>query len=114
MLLLFRTYLLPEKETQNRPIVFAFQILPALLCADERRVIMPMIISKGRAIWISPPTTIPIRIKGRKTIVNKIFTIPQAAFTAKIRSLPNILIIKIVNNSVNISFTPCLLLFVCS
>ena len=45
-----------------------------------------------------PPNTSPIKINGRNTKETKIFAIPQVALIATPISLPNTMIIKIVNN----------------
>ena len=65
---------------------------------------IPPTINKGNAIYIKPPTTIPIRITGKKTTVQSSFRIPQDAFIPNIKIFPINQIIHIANNSDNIFF----------
>lgn len=57
-------------------------------------------------MYINPPTTIPISIKGNNTIVNKNFDIPHVALIPKNNISPNIHIMQIANNSDNIFLPP--------
>ena len=61
-------------------------------------------INSGRAIYINPPTTIPINITGKKITVQSNFMIPQDAFKPNIKNFPINQSIKIVNNIDNIFF----------
>ena len=61
-------------------------------------------INSGRAIYINPPTTIPINITGKKMTVQSNFMIPQDAFKPNIKNFPTNQIIQIVNNTDNIFF----------
>ena len=72
---------------------------------DVTNAIMPPTINNGKAIYISPPTTIPINITGKKITVQSSFIIPQDALNPKIKNFPTNQIIQIVNNNDNI-FTP--------
>ena len=54
---------------------------------------------------ISPPTTIPINITGKKITVQSNFIIPQDAFNPNIKNFPTNQIIQIVNNNDNIFFS---------
>ena len=67
---------------------------------------IPTIINNGNAMYINPPTTIPIRTKGNNTTVTKNFDIPQATLIPKNNNLPNTHIIQIANNSDNIFLPP--------
>ena len=62
-------------------------------------------INNGKAMYISPPTTIPLNITGKKITVQSNFIIPQDAFNPNIKNFPTNQIIQIVNNNDNI-FTP--------
>ena len=46
---------------------------------------MPPTINNGKAMYISPPTTIPINITGKKITVQSNFIIPQDAFNPNIK-----------------------------
>ena len=72
---------------------------------DITNAIMPPTINNGKAIYISPPTTIPINITGKKITVQSSFIIPQDALNPKIKNFPTNQLIQIVNNNDNI-FTP--------
>ena len=72
---------------------------------DVTNAIMPPTINNGKAMYISPPTTIPINITGKKITVQSSFIIPQDALNPKIKNFPTNQIIQIVNNNDNI-FTP--------
>ena len=72
---------------------------------DVTNAIMPPTINNGKAIYISPPTTIPINITGKKITVQSSFIIPQDALNPKIKNFPTNQIIQIENNNDNI-FTP--------
>ena len=95
------------------------QFCDQILCCDihtrnETRVtfyecditspIIPPIINSGKAIYINPPTTIPINITGKKITVQSNFRIPQDAFKPNIKNFPTNQIIQIVNNNDNIFF----------
>lgn len=73
---------------------------------DKTSATIPAIINIGNAMYINPPTTIPISIKGNNTIVTKNFEIPHAALIPKNNNLPNTHIIQIANNSDNIFLPP--------
>lgn len=73
---------------------------------DVTNAIMPPTINNGKAIYISPPTTIPINITGKKITVQSSFIIPQDALNPKIKNFPTNQIIQIVNNNDNISTPP--------
>ena len=62
-------------------------------------------INNGKAMYISPPITIPINITGKKITVQSNFIIPQDAFNPNIKNFPTNQIIQIVNNNDNI-FSP--------
>ena len=72
---------------------------------DVTNAIMPPTINNGKAMYISPPITIPINITGKKITVQSSFIIPQDALNPKIKNFPTNQIIQIVNNNDNI-FTP--------
>ena len=72
---------------------------------DVTNAIMPPTINNGKAMYISPPTTIPINITGKKITVQSSFIIPQDALNPKTKNFPTNQIIQIVNNNDNI-FTP--------
>lgn len=59
-------------------------------------------INSGRAIYINPPTTIPINITGKKITVQSNFMIPQDAFKPNIKNFTINQSIQIVNNIDNI------------
>ena len=61
--------------------------------------------SNGKAMYISPPTTIPINITGKKITVQSSFIIPQDALNPKTKNFPTNQIIQIVNNNDNIFFS---------
>ena len=73
---------------------------------DVTNAIMPPTINNGKAIYISPPTTIPINITGKKITVQSSFIIPQDALNPKIKNFPTNQIIQIVNNNDNVSTPP--------
>ena len=62
------------------------------------------IVSREKAIYISPPKTIPINITGKKITVQSNFIIPQDAFNPKANNFPTNQIIQIVNNNDNIFY----------
>ena len=72
---------------------------------DVTNAIIPPTINNGKAMYSSPPTTIPINITGKKITVQSSFIIPQDALNPKIKNFPTNQIIQIVNNNDNI-FTP--------
>ena len=45
-------------------------------------------INSGKAIYINPPTTIPINITGKKITVQSNFRIPQDALSPNIKNFP--------------------------
>ena len=47
--------------------------------------IIPPMINSGKAIYINPPTTIPINITGKKITIQSNFMIPQDAFKPNIK-----------------------------
>ena len=61
-------------------------------------------INNGKAIYISPPKTIPINITGKKITVQSNFIIPQDALNPKTKNFPTNQIIQIVNNNDNIFY----------
>lgn len=71
---------------------------------DITSPIIPPMINSGRAIYINPPTTIPINITGKKITVQSNFMIPQDAFKPNIKNFPINQSIQIVNNIDNIFF----------
>ena len=66
---------------------------------------MPPTINNGKAMYISPPTTIPINITGKKITVQSNFIIPQDALNPKTKNFPTNQIIQIANNNDNIFFS---------
>ena len=66
---------------------------------------MPPMINNGKAMYISPPITIPINITGKKITAQSNFIIPQDAFNPNIKNFPTNQIIQIANNNDNI-FSP--------
>ena len=77
---------------------------------DEINEIIPITINIGNAMYINPPTTIPINTKGNNTTVTKNFDIPQAALIPNNNILPNTHIMQIVNISDNIFLPPLVLM----
>ena len=73
---------------------------------DVTNAIMPPTINNGKAMYISPPTTIPINITGKKITVQSSFIIPQDALNPKTKNFPTNQIIQIVNNNDNIFIPP--------
>ena len=71
---------------------------------DVANATMPPTINNGKAIYISPPKTIPINITGKKITVQSNFIIPQDAFNPKANNFPTNQIIQIVNNNDNIFY----------
>ena len=65
----------------------------------------PPMISSGNAIYISPPTTIPIKITGKNTTVQSNFRIPHDVFIPNIKNFPINQIIQIANNNDNIFYS---------
>ena len=59
-------------------ILFVFFLLIHYEC-DVTNAIMPPMINNGKAMYISPPITIPINITGKKITVQSSFIIPQDA-----------------------------------
>ena len=82
----------------NKPFLFHYE-------CDDTNAIIPPTINNGKAMYISPPTTIPINITGKKITVQSSFIIPQDALNPKTKNFPTNQIIQIVNNNDNI-FTP--------
>ena len=72
---------------------------------DVTNAIIPPTINNGKAMYISPPTTIPINITGKKITVQSNFIIPQDAFNPNIKNFPTNQIIQIANNNDNIFFS---------
>ena len=66
---------------------------------------MPPTINNGKAMYISPPITIPINITGKKITVQSSFIIPQDALNPKTKNFPTNQIIQIANNNDNIFFS---------
>ena len=66
---------------------------------------MPPIINNGKAMYISPPITIPINITGKKITVQSSFIIPQDALNPKTKNFPTNQIIQIINNNDNIFYS---------
>ena len=66
---------------------------------------MPPTINNGKAMYISPPTTIPINITGKKITVQSNFIIPQDALNPKAKNFPTNQIIQIANNNDNIFYS---------
>ena len=85
-------------------ILFVFFLLIHYEC-DVTNAIMPPTINNGKAMYISPPTTIPINITGKKITVQSSFIIPQDALNPKTKNFPTNQIIQIVNNNDNIFFS---------
>lgn len=67
---------------------------------------IPAITSSISAIYTSPETNNPIKNNGKIMIVSKTFKIPQDALKANRINFPNTANIKIINNAVNIVFSP--------
>ena len=63
------------------------------------------LINNGKAMYISPPITIPINITGKKITVQSSFIIPQDALNPKTKNFPTNQIIQIANNNDNIFFS---------
>ena len=63
------------------------------------------LINNGKAMYISPPITIPINITGKKITVQSSFIIPQDALNPKTKNFPTNQIIQIVNNNDNIFYS---------
>ena len=74
---------------------------------------MPPMINNGKAMYISPPITIPINITGKKITVQSNFIIPQDAFNPNIKNFPTNQIIQIVNNNDNIFLLLLKLILIC-
>ena len=74
---------------------------------------MPPMINNGNAMYISPPTTMPINITGKKITVQSSFIIPQDAFNPNIKNFPTNQIIQIVNNNDNIFLLLLKLILIC-
>ena len=70
-------------------------------------------INNGNAMYISPPTTIPINITGKKITVQSSFMIPQDALNPNIKNFPTNQIIQIVNNNDNIFLLLLKLILIC-
>ena len=70
-------------------------------------------INNGKAMYISPPITIPINITGKKITVQSNFIIPQDAFNPNIKNFPTNQIIQIVNNNDNIFLLLLKLILIC-
>ena len=80
---------------------------------DVTNAIMPPMINNGKAMYISPPITIPINITGKKITVQSSFIIPQDAFNPNIKNFPTNQIIQIVNNNDNIFLLLLKLILIC-
>ena len=78
---------------------------PYLEECEAASAITPPISNNGNAMWISPPSTIPIKMTGKKTTVQSSFRIPQDALSPNIKNFPTKPIIQIVNNNDNITFS---------
>lgn len=63
---------------------------------------IPITIRTGNASERRPPATMQIKTIGRRTTVNNILVIPQAALIEKINNLPNIIIIRTIKINVHI------------
>ena len=63
---------------------------------------IPITIRNGNASERRPPATMQIKMIGRRTTVNNILVIPQAALIEKINNLPNIIIIRTIKINVHI------------
>ena len=85
-------------------ILFVFFLLIHYEC-DVTNAIMPPMINNGKAMYISPPITIPINITGKKITVQSSFIIPQDALNPKTKNFPTNQIIQIANNNDNIFFS---------
>ena len=80
-------------------------ILPNLLYErDVTSTIIPPMINNVNAIYINPPTTIPIRITGKNTTEQSSLKIPQEAFTPNINNFHINPIMHIANINDNIFF----------
>lgn len=64
-------------------------------------------------MYISPPTTIPINITGKKITVQSNFIIPQDALNPKTKNFPTNQIIQIANNNDNIFLLLLKLILIC-
>ena len=64
---------------------------------------IPMTISKGKAIESKPLKHMPSKITGKNTIVKSIFVIPQVILNARIIIFPKTININIPNISPNIT-----------
>ena len=93
-------------------ILFVFFLLIHYEC-DVTNAIIPPMINNGKAMYISPPTTIPINITGKKITVQSSFIIPQDAFNPNIKNFPTNQIIQIVNNNDNIFLLLLKLILIC-
>lgn len=87
------------KEYLTQHQAFLNQDLPT-------NAIIPTTINIGKAMYINPPTTIPIRTKGNNTMVTINFDIPHAALIPNNNNLPNTQIMQIANNNDNIFLPP--------
>ena len=85
-------------------ILFVFFLLIHYEC-DVTNAIMPPMINNGKAMYISPPITIPINITGKKITVQSSFIIPQDALNPNIKNFPTNQIIQIANNNDNIFYS---------
>ena len=80
---------------------------------DTKSAITPPISITGKAIYISPPTTIKIRITGNNTTVQSSFSIPQDALIPNIKNFPINQIIQIPNSNDNIFCSLLLIFMIC-
>ncbi|WP_207718994.1 hypothetical protein, partial [Blautia massiliensis (ex Durand et al. 2017)] len=80
---------------------------------DVTNAIIPPTINNGKAMYISPPTTIPINITGKKITVQSNFIIPQDALNPKTKNFPTNQIIQIANNNDNIFLLLLKLILIC-
>ena len=93
-------------------ILFVFFLLIHYEC-DVINAIMPPMINNGKAMYISPPITIPINITGKKITVQSSFIIPQDALNPKTKNFPTNQIIQIANNNDNIFLLLLKLILIC-
>ena len=93
-------------------ILFVFFLLIHYEC-DVTNAIMPPMINNGKAMYISPPITIPINITGKKITVQSSFIIPQDALNPKTKNFPTNQIIQIANNNDNIFLLLLKLILIC-
>ena len=99
------------------PYFLFFELLLFLLLihyeCDVTNAIIPPTINNGKAMYINPPTTIPINITGKKITVQSNFIIPQDALNPKTKNFPTNQIIQIANNNDNIFLLLLKLILIC-